>query len=312
MLLYSCSWLLAMVMLAGALTLTVVESFGPSIVHVQPSSRISQQHQQQLHVVAQSMLPNNEEEGASSSSPASSSSSSSSSSPSLAPEDALDLIRFQRRQEQLEKQRLAQQQQQPLPPHPSLEPQQVVTAVLQDLRATPHYYDFDPLRPRPHPGVACLWEASTVEWQQTMAAMVGLAAPTTTAPTPTTNNAADDATPIVVAALGRFLARPQQQFAILLGMEDANYQIEYPTDVIEWSDDEAWLECRLRSAADGELLVVLGWTFHRQPQQPASSSSSSSSDDDSRCWYIHAFDWQDFRNDYRPGMGREEWERICG
>ena len=208
----------------------------------------------------------------------------------LAPEDALDLIRFQRRQQQLlqEQQR---QQPQPLPPHASLEPQQVVTALLETLRAAPHYYEFDTLRARPHPGVVRLWQASTNEWRETMARMVGC--------TTDDNNDKDDEQ--TISALGRFLGRPGQQFAILLGTEDEGYDIDYPTDVIEWSEDEAWLECRLRESSDGELLVVLGWTLHKQ-----------NANDGDKSWYIHSFDWQDFRNDYRPGIGREEWERICG
>ena len=113
------------------------------------------------------------------------------------------------------------------------------------------------------------------------------------------NNDKDDEQ--TISALGRFLGRPGQQFAILLGTEDEGYDIDYPTDVIEWSEDEAWLECRLRESSDGELLVVLGWTLHKQ-----------NANDGDKSWYIHSFDWQDFRNDYRPGIGREEWERICG
>ncbi|CAB9515964.1 expressed unknown protein [Seminavis robusta] len=197
----------------------------------------------------------------------------------LSPEDAFDLERFQRRQQALEDEARR-------PPHPSLGPQQVVQSVLTLLRQSPHFFDYDPLKPRPHPGVSVLWDASTDEWRQTMAAMVGM------------GNSTQEPI-IVVPALGRFLARPQQQFAILMGMENRDYWIDFPTDVIEWSDEEAWLECRLRDgSSNDELLVVLGWTLTREHANDA--------------WYIHSFDWQDFRNDYRPGIGREEWERICG
>ena len=34
--------------------------------------------------------------------------------------------------------------------------------------------------------------------------------------------------------------------------------------------------------------------------------------EDDGAWLIDGIDWQDFRDDYRPGIGREEWERICG
>jgi hypothetical protein len=39
-------------------------------------------------------------------------------------------------------------------------------------------------------------------------------------------------------------------------------------------------------------------------QQEEDSSSSA--------WLVDGIDWQDFRERYRPGIGREEWERICG
>lgn len=204
----------------------------------------------------------------------------------LSPEDAFDLERFQRRHHAL----LQARQQQQVPPHPSLEPLEVVQSVLTQLGSVPHFLEHDPLESRPHPGVQVLWEASTEDWRHTMAAMVG--GGTSTAEGGTTDESR------IVSALGRFLARPHQQFAILMGTENQDYRIDFPTDVMEWSEEEAWLECRLRDSQTNELLVVLGWTLNRQRQQEA--------------WYIHSFDWQDFRNAYRPGIGREEWERICG
>jgi hypothetical protein len=200
---------------------------------------------------------------------------------SLSPEDAFDLERFQRRQQAL------LQARQQVPPHPSLEPLEVVRSVLTSLGSAPHFFDYDPLKSRPHAGVQVLWDASTDDWRQTMAAMVGGNRSTT--------GVAEEQ---IVSALGRFLARPNQQFAILMGTEDRDYRIDFPTDVMEWSEEEAWLECRLRDSQTNELLVVLGWTLNRKHAKDA--------------WYIHSFDWQDFRNAYRPGIGREEWERICG
>jgi len=250
---------------------------------------------------------------------------------SLSPEDAFDLERFQRRQQQLQ---LERQQHRRLPPCPQLGPQQVVQGILEELQATPWYYDADLLKPRPHPGVWTLWKASTTEWQQTMAAMVGAAASSnatsssSAATSITTATAEKRSTVETVCALGRFLARPQQQFAILLGNDlnqnYASFSVDFPTDVIEWSDDEAWLECRLRCSRTDELWVVLGWTLHRcavlEAEDTTDSGGSSSRNnsnksmdtEEERAWYIHSFDWQDFRSEYRPGIGREEWERICG
>jgi hypothetical protein len=242
----------------------------------------------------------------------------------LSAEDAFDLERFQRRRQQA----LQARQQQRIPPHPSLEPLEVIHSVLIQLRSVPEYYccleeddhdDEDDDRRRPHPGVQILWETSTDAWRQTMTTMVMGGNhhhhhhhhhhPSTNNKnnhtTTTTTTLEDDPTRIV-SALGRFLARPNQQYAILLGLENQEYHVDFPTDVIEWSDDEAWLECRLRDSQTDDLLVVLGWTLNRNNSQQQQQQQHQAS------WYIHSFDWQDFRNPYRPGIGREEWERICG
>jgi hypothetical protein len=219
----------------------------------------------------------------------------------LSTEDALDLVRFQRRQEELKRAKREQK----LPPHPSLDPKEVVELTLNELRNAP-YYDFDPLKPTCHPGVEMLWQTSTWNWQQTMAAAVGCGGSSSGTNT-SSNNGEDDNLAIptctqksIVSALGRLFARPGQQFAILVGQENANYWIDFPTDVLHWSDEECWLECRLRDAETNDLLVVLGWTL--KMRECAGQS----------CWLVDVLDWQDFRNDYRPGIGREEWERICG
>jgi hypothetical protein len=34
--------------------------------------------------------------------------------------------------------------------------------------------------------------------------------------------------------------------------------------------------------------------------------------EDDGAWLIDGIDWQDFWDEYRPGIGREELERICG
>lgn len=94
------------------------------------------------------------------------------------------------------------------------------------------------------------------------------------------------------------LERPNQQFAIIMGVEDRGFQVIFPSDIVQYDDNECWIECRFYSPDKNELLVVIGWTLLRQ--------------DDNKCWLIHQMDWQDFRDAYRPGIGREEWERICG
>jgi hypothetical protein len=111
----------------------------------------------------------------------------------------------------------------------------------------------------------------------------------------------------IIPALGRLFSRPKQQFAILMGVENSNYRIDFPTDIVEYCDDEIWFESRLRDNENDTLMVVLGWTMQRMRQYDYNESNNIKNS-----WYIHSIDWQDFRDLYRPGIGREEWERICG
>mmetsp|Transcript_20641 Transcript_20641/g.29943 ORF Transcript_20641/g.29943 Transcript_20641/m.29943 type:complete len:120 (-) Transcript_20641:339-698(-) len=81
-------------------------------------------------------------------------------------------------------------------------------------------------------------------------------------------------------------------------LDAVDYTISFPNDPVDYDDGMCWLECRLRDAQDDELLVVMGWTLQKREEDGA--------------WLIHNIDWQDFRDKFRPGIGREEWERICG
>ena len=81
--------------------------------------------------------------------------------------------------------------------------------------------------------------------------------------------------------------------------------------------DHCWIESRLRSPEDDQLLVVVGWSLQKQHlgdtnNDKANGFSASSASSLSPCWLLDGIDWQDFRDDFRPGIGREEWERICG
>ena len=44
-------------------------------------------------------------------------------------------------------------------------------------------------------------------------------------------------------------------------------------------------------------LAKLGWSLVR---------------DGGGCWVTDDISWHDFRDSYRPGLGQEEWPRICG
>ncbi|KAL7472103.1 LOW QUALITY PROTEIN: hypothetical protein ACHAXS_012436 [Conticribra weissflogii] len=126
---------------------------------------------------------------------------------------------------------------------------------------------------------------------------------------------------IILRALSSSMERDNNQFGILVGLgtdhdhepttsqqrnvQDGSqydvgdtYVMEFPWDTLDYYDGTAWLECRLRHAQTDQLLVVLGFSLTRR-------------EGDGK-WLIDGMDWQDFRERYRPGIGREEWERICG
>lgn len=218
-------------------------------------------------------------------------------------EDALFLERFKRRRNavvtELESERLKR------PPSNVThfeDPKNVVTSILSGL--------LHPHEPAPLFGYEVLYQSSTQHWQDVLRKSVG-------AP----NNTEVE---LIYRALSTSMERKNNQFGILVGLgtdvsltsseilkqstnidnsniNNANgeeyYTIEFPWDTLDYYDGTAWLECRLRDKQSDSLLVVLGWSLER-------SSDGA--------WLIDGIDWQDFRERYRPGVGREEWERICG
>ncbi|KAL7455756.1 hypothetical protein ACHAWC_007297 [Mediolabrus comicus] len=209
-------------------------------------------------------------------------------------EDVLFLERFKRRRNavvtELESERLKK------PPSNAThfeDPKNVVTSILNGL--------LHPHTPAPLFGYEVLYQASTQHWQNVLRRSVG-------AP----NNTEVE---LIYRALSTSMERKQNQFGILVGLgtdvsltstdnsntnnayDEEYYTIEFPWDTLDYYDGTAWLECRLRDKQSDSLLVVLGWSLER-------SSDGA--------WLIDGIDWQDFRERYRPGVGREEWERICG
>ena len=110
---------------------------------------------------------------------------------------------------------------------------------------------------------------------------------------------------VVASALGEAIARPNNQFAILVDSNcDDNddaieppYAVDFPTGMVDYGDGTCWLECHLRRRKDGALLVDMGWQLQRRSVDGA--------------WLVDQIDWQDFRDEFRPGIGREEWMRVC-
>jgi len=160
------------------------------------------------------------------------------------------------------------------PPNPQLGPIQFVNAVLESLQ--------DPDDPLPDSGLRLLLRSSTQSWRGKLRQSIGAS-----------SHVEED---VVASALGAALSRPGNQFGILMGSED-RYVPTYPSDALDFQDGTCWVECRLRSRDGDNLLVIIGW----QLQQGKDGA-----------WMIDGIDWQDFRDAYRPGIGREEWMRICG
>ena len=171
------------------------------------------------------------------------------------------------------------------PPNPKLAPHQVVKSLLSAL--------MNPDEPLPEAGFRLLIRSATPEWKDHIRMSVG-------APEYANEE-------LIASALGAAIARPKNQFGILVDADQTNsspintrpsYSVYFPSDVVDYDDGYCWLECQLRGRLDDKLLVIMGWQMKQRDLDGA--------------WLIQGIDWQDFRDEYRPGIGREEWMRICG
>ena len=146
----------------------------------------------------------------------------------------------------------------------------------------------------------------------------------------------------IVTAISAAISQLQNQFGILVG-EGEPYRICFPSEPLEYEDEDTistipiehsisngrhsmdvpntpasatvWIECQLRHYDTNELLVMMGWqlrVIHQAPtlhhQQGRNHRHHRAKDE----YQIDRVDWQDFRDMFRPGIGREEWVRICG
>lgn len=147
------------------------------------------------------------------------------------------------------------------PPNPGL---QATDFVAQLLRALWNNSD-----PRPDSGFRLLLRASTKEWRRKL--YTAVAAP---------DGAREE---VVASAVGEAMARPRNQYGILVG-EEEEYYATFPTDVLDYGDGKCWVECRLRNKQDDALLAILGWELERRESDGA--------------WLVGSIDWQDFRGTY--------------
>mmetsp|Transcript_19134 Transcript_19134/g.38698 ORF Transcript_19134/g.38698 Transcript_19134/m.38698 type:complete len:202 (+) Transcript_19134:107-712(+) len=124
-----------------------------------------------------------------------------------------------------------------------------------------------------------LYAASSPSWQAAIQAAVG--APET----------ADVS--LVTDALQQAMARPKNQFAILMGAAEP-FEAVFPSDPVVNDATSVWVECQLREANGPELLVDMAISLKLCDGG----------------WKIDELQWQDFRDAYYPGLSGREWLRA--
>jgi hypothetical protein len=162
------------------------------------------------------------------------------------------------------------------PPNSNMSPIQVVQSIMTGL-----LYPYDPL---PYSGFRLLINTATKKWRTAILQSVG--APVTT----TDDKNYDD----IISALGSSIGRPHNQFAILVG-EGEEYVLDFSHSypLLDYGDGTCWIECHLLDKITKELLVITGWDLCQREEDGA--------------WLVDWIYWQDFRDEFRPGIGRSEW-----
>jgi hypothetical protein len=168
-----------------------------------------------------------------------------------------------------------------LPPNPNLSAEEFVAVLLEQLH--------NPCVPLS--GFRSLIRSSSCEWKSKLRESIGVP------------RSMDIDEETFANALFSAMSRPNNQYEILVqdrgdGSGDANYALHFPGDVVDYQDGcGCWVETQLRHPVSGRLFAILGWSLVS---------------DENGAWLVDRLDWQDFRDDFRPGIGREEWMRICG
>jgi hypothetical protein len=177
------------------------------------------------------------------------------------------------------------EQQMALPPNPNLSPTEFITAILTHLHRPDHFM--------PQSGFRTLLRSSSPKWKAALRRSIGV-------PSDLEDAITEDA---LISSLASAMTRPKNQYQILVHDDDneeddvSSYAIYFPGDIVDYLDGNCWLETQLREKESGKLLVIMGWSLVQNEKKE---------------WLIDRLDWQDFRDEFRPGIGREEWMRICG
>ena len=125
----------------------------------------------------------------------------------------------------------------------------------------------------------------------------------------------DDAPPQQLSAL---FSEPNSQYGLFL---DSTVAFTYPSDVFDLGD-KAFQDVALEATVGtswgrpGQVLAKLGFELARVDMAAAKSVAGGTGwprgSACSGCWLIESIIWHDFRDGFRPGIGQEEWTRICG
>lgn len=184
------------------------------------------------------------------------------------------------------------------PPNADLSPKELIIQILNILK------DYD--NPTPEHGFRVFLRTCSPRFQDMIRKSIGadVRRRNNHKKSKQSNNNNED---IIASALGSALTRPNNQFGLLF---EEDYELLFPSDIVDYYDGTCWVESRLVSSTNGSLLAVIGWELERVSS--SKDKNNNYEDDENAFWLISNLDWQDFRDNYRPGIGREEWSRICG
>lgn len=140
-----------------------------------------------------------------------------------------------------------------------------------------------------------LLDASSDKWRQAIYQAIGVP----------TDRSTD--TMIIAKSLQDKMSRPDNQFAILMGQNSnddsrttPSFTTAFPSDIVDYRNDgTVWLECQLRHTDTNKLFVIMGINL-----------IASTTDNDDASWKILSLDWQDFREQFYPGLSGREWLRA--
>ena len=165
--------------------------------------------------------------------------------------------------------------------NPNLSPVEFVSKILECL--------LQPDDPLPNSGYRVLLRSSSPKWKREIQKALGVPSKYSD------ENIVNEE--ILASALGSALMRPNNQFGILVNNDD-DYQLQIG-NILDYQDGTCWVGSRLVSSSttlEHKVLVIIGWQLVKPPHMDT--------------WTIESIEWQDFRDAYRPGIGREEWSQI--